>query len=479
MARKSIEDVMNEIEDFLNSCSTKALSSNKVIVPRDEFDELFSDLKVKIPAEIDRCKKIMRNKEAILMDARKTADGIIAEASAKAQQMVSQTEVVVQANQTAYETVEMARVQANEMLAQAVAEANEIRLGSMQYTNDIMLGIRNYVEATMEAERANYENLIQTLNNDYVIADANLLEIQNQIVEFTGNPNSVTKAPRMKTMKPIQAERRLDEETKAKRSMMDKVKQAVTGKEEREESKKSAGPGVNIPDFITSGETVVPNETPLEANLSVSNKAAGQEQMNTTVKPTVSETALETQNVTANSSGIGAALNDQKKTTAAVPHDQTYTLGVQAESSQENNSHSESNTVGSVQAEMKLQPASALEGTAGTTRKVKKKIVKKRNPVMHTPQTAQETVAKTLEAAAAAKTDKTVYKANGEQAREIPPMEGRVKRGPRVGRSMIDEMAEGSAVDAAATVEDAFEVTTEPMGKSMGVVDDFSMGDKI
>ena len=41
MARKSIEDVMNEIEDFLNSCSTKALSSNKVIVPRDEFDELF------------------------------------------------------------------------------------------------------------------------------------------------------------------------------------------------------------------------------------------------------------------------------------------------------------------------------------------------------------------------------------------------------------------------------------------------------
>ena len=70
MARKSIEDVMNEIEDFLNSCKTTALSSNKVIVPRDEFDELFGDLKVKIPAEIDRCKKIMRNKEAILMDAR-------------------------------------------------------------------------------------------------------------------------------------------------------------------------------------------------------------------------------------------------------------------------------------------------------------------------------------------------------------------------------------------------------------------------
>ena len=80
MARKSIEDVMNEIEDFLNSCSTKALSSNKVIVPRDEFDELFGDLKVKIPAEIDRCKKIMRNKEGRWYFGRGictgTADGI-------------------------------------------------------------------------------------------------------------------------------------------------------------------------------------------------------------------------------------------------------------------------------------------------------------------------------------------------------------------------------------------------------------------
>ncbi len=143
MARKSIEDVMNEIEDFLNSCKTTALSSNKVIVPRDEFDELFGDLKVKIPAEIDRCKKIMRNKEAILMDARKNADGIIAEATQRANQMVSETEIMNQANQKAYETVEMARVQANDILAQAVAEANEVRLGSMQYTNDIMMGIRN------------------------------------------------------------------------------------------------------------------------------------------------------------------------------------------------------------------------------------------------------------------------------------------------------------------------------------------------
>lgn len=429
MARKSIEDVMNEIEDFLNSCSTKALSSNKVIVPRDEFDELFGDLKVKIPAEIDRCKKIMRNKDAILMDARKTADGIIAEASAKAQQMVSQTEIMAQANQTAFETVEMARVQANDILAQAVAEANEIRLGSMQYTNDLMMGIRNYVEATMEAERANYENLIQVLNNDYMIADANLNEIQNQIVEFTGNPNSVMRAPKMKTMKPLQVDKNVNAEPKTKTSMMDKVKQAVSGKDEKDikeskdikkEEKKEEGPGVNIPDFITSGEKVVPNELPLEATVS-------------------SKTTAKDESVKNN-----AQRADEKTATETV-----------------------------VTQEAK-KPA---DNQNASPQKKVKKIVKKRNPVMHTPQTAQETVAKTLEAAAAAKTDKTVYKANGEQAREIPPMEGRVKRGPRVGRSVVEENT--TSVEVSSDNDSAFEVTTQPMGKSMGVVDDYAMPDKI
>lgn len=467
MARKSIEDVMNEIEDFLNSCSTKALSSNKVIVPRDEFDELFGDLKVKIPAEIDRCKKIMRNKEAILMDARKTADGIIAEASAKAQQMVSETEIMAQANQTAYETVEMARVQANEMLAQAVAEANEIRLGSMQYTNDIMLGIRNYVEATMEAERANYENLIQMLNNDYMIADANLTEIQNQIVEFTGNPNSVTKAPKMKTMKPIQTERKAAEEPKTKPSMIDKVKQAVTGKEEKDTEKKNPGPGVNIPDFITSGESVVPNETPLEANVSVSNKAAEPEKTNTPVKPAENVNQAQMQNQTKISSqpANNTAANKSSMAVATANNTQINQM----------------NTASTGQAEItpSAKQSDMTSATDGAPRKVKKKIVKKRSAVVHTPQTAQETVAKTLEVVAAAKTDKTVYKANGEQAREVPPMEGRVKRGPRVGRGMIDESAEGTTVNTAATKESAFEVTTTPLGKSMGVVDDFDMKEKI
>lgn len=397
MARKSIEDVMNEIEDYLNSCKPAGFSSNKISVSRDEFDELFGELKVKIPAEIDRCKKIMRNKEAILMDARKNADGILAQAKQQAAEMVSETAIMAQANQQAYETVEMARVQANDMLAQAVAEANEIRLGSMQYTNDIMLGIRNYMEATLMAERANYENLMTTLENDFRMADANLNEIQSQIVEFTGNPNSVTRAPQMRSA--MQPEEDVKKPSRIKNSVAQKVKQAVGQKEDKVQESK---PAVNIPDFITNSDSPVVSNTKVEA---------------------VAEKKVET----AASAPVPA------------PEQPSVSQGDDSE------------------------------------KKVKKKIIKKRNPVIHTPQTAQETVAKTLEAAASVKTDKTVYKANGEQAREVSSMEAKATRGPRVGRGAAGDMTPDDVIEV---TEQDFNSVSTASGKSMGVVDDFSMEKK-
>ncbi|MGN0437710.1 MAG: hypothetical protein ACI4F4_04245 [Lachnospiraceae bacterium] len=394
MAKRTIEDVMMDIEDFLAGCKSAGFSSNKIAVPKDEFEDLFGELKVKLPAEIDRCKKIMRNKEAILMNARKEADTLLAEANVTAQQLIAETTIVQQANQQAYDTVEMAKAQANEIVANAVAQANEIRLGSMQYTNDIMMGIRNYVEATMNAERANYENLIQVLNNELMNANANIEEVQTQIVEFTGDPGSVTQAPVMKAA----SDTHTKEEPKSRVSVAKKVRQAVGVKEEKPENVK---PKLDIPDFISSGEAVVPNETPLEVSV-------------------MQETA--------------PALDPMQGD-----------LDV------------ESGIVGTVG----VAPSHNDMSSDGTEKKVKKKIIKKRNPVIHTPQTAQEAVAKTVEAANANKTEKTIYKANGEQAREVPPMEGKVKRGPRVSSGKVEE--------AAATTEETV---------SVGAIDDLSMDKK-
>ncbi len=418
MARKSIEDIMNEIEDFMNGCKPTTFSQNKVVVPRDEFDELFGDLKVKIPAEIDRCKKIMRNKDAILMDARKAADGIIAQATEQARQMVEETEIMNQANQKAYETVEMARAQANEILAQAVADANEIRLGSMQYTNDVMLGIRDYVQSTLDVERINYEHLMERLQTDCLQANANLEEIQSQIVEFTGDPNSVTKAP---MMRPAVEEKK--ETPKFGQNMVQKVKQAVSRKEEKEPAKEPVKSAVEIPPFIEQVEKPVPVQT-----------------MTAAAKEEVAEEKPAAGMQTAGGGNPGkaaAAPKGEAKTAPAAPKGEAKTAPA-APKGEGKTAPAASQSDG--------KPAAA--GSSGETpakasageKKIIKRVVKKRNPVIHTPQTAQETVARTVEAAK--KADKSGAVLNGDANREVPVMEGRVKRGPRVGRGMVEGQSE-------------------------------------
>lgn len=422
MARKSIEDIMNEIEDFLNGCKPTTFSANKVIVPRDQFDELFADLKMKIPMEIDRCKKIMRNKDAILMDANKAADGIIAQAKEQASQMVAETEIMNQANQRAYETVEMARVQANEILAQAVADANEIRLGSMRYTNDVMLGIRDYVQSTLDVERLNYEHLLERLQTDCLQANANLEEIQSQIIEFTGDPNSVTRAPMLRA-----AEEEKKETPKPRQNMVQKVKQAVSRKEEKEAPK----PSVEIPSFIEQ----VDKPAPVQAMTAATKEEAAPDGRQELKKK-----------ATGNDVSV---VQGEANTTAVNPAQDKAAASASTESKKETKPVSVSASQDKAAIDIAAARTGSKEGTAAKNtqaapgeKKIIKRVVKKRNPVIHTPQTAQETVARTVEAAK--KVDKSGVVLNGDGNREVPAMEGRVKRGPRVGRGMVEGQSEGS-----------------------------------
>ena len=56
-------------------------------------------------------------------------------------------------------------------------------------------------------------------------------------------------------------------------------------------------------------------------------------------------------------------------------------------------------------------------------------------------------------------------------------MEGRVTRGPRVGRGMVEKTPVAEEV-LEVTEQPLGEVTSEP-GKSLGMVDDFAMKEKI
>ena len=85
-----IEQIIEEIEEFVESCKYQPLSTTKIVVNKEELEELLRELRLKTPDEIKRYQKIISNKDAILADAQAKADSLIAEAQAKTKEMVSQ-----------------------------------------------------------------------------------------------------------------------------------------------------------------------------------------------------------------------------------------------------------------------------------------------------------------------------------------------------------------------------------------------------
>ena len=187
MARKGIEEMISEIEIFIDNCKYQPLSSSKIIVPKEDLEQMVGELKLKLPNEIERCKKIMRNKEAILADARARADSIIAEAN----RLVDQSQIVELANIRANEITDMARSQAEQIIAEANADAKEVRAGSMYYSKDKLTEISQYINATLQAERANYENLIKSLEDNAARVTDNMAELDSSIAQINGVPEQV------------------------------------------------------------------------------------------------------------------------------------------------------------------------------------------------------------------------------------------------------------------------------------------------
>ena len=144
-----IEQIIEEIEEYVESCKYQPLSTTKIVVNKEELEELLRELRLKTPDEIKRYQKIISNKDAILADAQNKADAIIAEAQAKAREMVEQSEVMQTAYAQANETVNNANQQAQEILDAATNDANSIRLGAIGYTDDMLANLSNIMTTAL------------------------------------------------------------------------------------------------------------------------------------------------------------------------------------------------------------------------------------------------------------------------------------------------------------------------------------------
>ena len=172
-----IEQIIEEIEEYIDNCKPQTFSSSKIVVNREEIEELLTELRVKTPDEIKRYQKIISNKEAILADAQAKADAIIAQAQVRTDQLVSEHQIMQQAYAQANEVVMIATKQAQEILDNATNGANNIRMGAMQYTDDILRNLENTVSHAMETSRARYDSYASSMQGFLDIISANRAEL--------------------------------------------------------------------------------------------------------------------------------------------------------------------------------------------------------------------------------------------------------------------------------------------------------------
>ncbi|MCI7791906.1 MAG: vacuolar family H+-ATPase subunit H [Lachnospiraceae bacterium] len=190
-----IEQLIDEIEDYIDNCKYKAFSTDIIMVNKAEIDELLRELRLKTPEEIKQYQKIIVNKEAILNDAKKKAQELINDATIQTNELISEHQIMQQAYAQANEIVELATKQAQEILDSATTEANNVKTAAMQYTDDILANLENIIRHSIEVSTKDYNTMISNLNNIDNIVSSNRAElnppsIEDEAIPATGEEES-------------------------------------------------------------------------------------------------------------------------------------------------------------------------------------------------------------------------------------------------------------------------------------------------
>ena len=136
-----IEQIIEEIEEYIDSCKFQPLSTSKIIVNKDQMDELLRELRMKTPDEIKH-------------------------------------EIMQQAYAQANEIVATATDQAQEILDNATNDANGIRIGAMQYADDLMANAENIIGHTLDSYTTKYDGLVNSLQECYDMVRNNREELE-------------------------------------------------------------------------------------------------------------------------------------------------------------------------------------------------------------------------------------------------------------------------------------------------------------
>ena len=176
-SNSKIENSIQELEAFLESCKNVPLSTSKIVVNKEELEYFIEDIKKNIPEEVERYRKVISNKEAIEKEAQERANELIQEATDKTYQLLSENEIMLQARQKADEIVNMAVKQAQEIYDDAVMQGNAYKASAQQYLNDMLVNLHDMIYSCVDQTTRNANKFLDSLKDVGSTVTDNLNEL--------------------------------------------------------------------------------------------------------------------------------------------------------------------------------------------------------------------------------------------------------------------------------------------------------------
>ena len=111
----NVEELLELMEETLEEWAAVPFASSRRIVDVDRMRDIIDEVRNNLPDEIHDSKKIVADREQIIMGAKAESENIIKQAEERARGLVSEQEIVKRAQQRAVEILTAAQQQGKEM----------------------------------------------------------------------------------------------------------------------------------------------------------------------------------------------------------------------------------------------------------------------------------------------------------------------------------------------------------------------------
>ncbi len=141
------EEILNALEDLVENSWTLPMSGGRTVVDSAQILEFVKEMRLSLPEEIKRSKRIIKERDDIIAQARSESEGILTAAHVQAKHLVSQEEVY-----------KSAQIKASEVVANAQNAAKELRAATVDYCDNVL-------KKTEETLKRGYDSIAETRKN--------------------------------------------------------------------------------------------------------------------------------------------------------------------------------------------------------------------------------------------------------------------------------------------------------------------------